>query len=61
MPSIVLPHPGGPYTRAPLGALTPIFVNLSGSITAVTRLSASDSLTSSSPPMSPHRIVGLST
>ena len=48
----VLPHPGGPYNRAPFGGLIPISRNFFGSFIATIRLSSKILFTSFSPPTS---------
>src|SRR5437764_14979980 len=57
----VFPQPGGPYKKAPLGALIPILVKLSGLFIAVIRLSYNVLFASSKPPTVSHPVRATST
>ena len=57
---MVLPVPGGPNMRHPLGGLIPIFSNLSLWVMGRTMASLSSSICLSSPPMSVYSSVGFS-
>jgi hypothetical protein len=58
---IVLLHPGGPYNKTPLGASTPNLLKVSPCVNGHSTHSLSLAFTSSWPPMSDHRTVGVST
>ena len=59
--NIVFPHPGGPYSNAPLGGLIPIFRNFSGSLIAAIRFSSKIFFASSNPPTFSQKILDRST
>jgi len=56
--SKVLPHPGGPYSKTPAGALTPNASNLSGSLIGSKIECSSSSLKLSNAPTSSQLILG---
>lgn len=58
---MVLLHPGGPYSKTPLGASTPNRLNVSRCVRGHSTHSLSLRLIPSCPPMSDHRTAGVST